>query len=308
MTKKIKTLIVSITCGVVIVGIALTLFFIVNICQKLEKPKNLRVIDNLPNNQIIIQVDEVNSAEKYVFKITKNNNSNLFLSTTNTLDVTSQISEVGTYQISCQAVGKTKSSISDYSSVVQYTVTRKLNMPVIELHNTEQKLLFTSVANADSYKLIYGVDEQGEFKTLEESRNADLGRRYFDLSSLEKGSYSLSVVALASGYESSDMSSQVLFIKNDVLETPTNLSFNTSNKMFSFESSCKDFKIVISYENSELTKTFYIQEITQNKVFDLSSYAENDISKIEVTALGKVQEYTINSQTASLIVWRIKKL
>ena len=303
MTNRLKTLILSIVCAVVVVAIGLTIFFLVGITAKLKTPENLEIVDNLPNGEIILQTDEIENAQKYVFLIRNGDERINLVSEENYISASSYFQESGLYKVSCRAVGKTSYSISDYCTSVEYIVRKNLATPNITLENDNQRLIFSTVEGATSYELIYGIDDNGEISKLTESRyfGGEAGKRYFDLSVLKKGVYSLRLIAKGGEYEQSAFTEPVLFTKYDKLEKPSNIVYNSNEKILSFNSDWYSFKLTIYYNETQNARVIQIEDKTSTHNINLSEYLDGDVSKIEIVALGKDDEFTISSEVG---VWQ----
>ena len=302
MSNKLKTIIVSIACTLVTIALIITIFFLAEINRKLATPTNLMVVDNLPNNEIILQVDENPKAEKYVFSIERMGEKQNLVSLENYISATNCFKEAGLYQVACRVVGKTNGSISDYTDKLEYIVKVKLDTPNIELDLEKNILVFSTVSGATSYELIYGIAESGEIAKLTESRYfGEVGKRYFDLSELTKGSYTLRLLAKGGDCEESDLTEPISYVKKEKLSSPTNIVYDNADKILSFSSSWNSFSVVAYYEGSDLTKVITIEDSNENHVLDLTMYLTDNVYKLEIIALGSDNTYTINSDK---VIWQ----
>ncbi len=303
MSNKLRTIIVSIVCALVTIGLIITIFFLADINRKLAAPTNLMVVDNLPDGEIILQVDENPKAERYVFIIYKDGERHVQLvSPDNYITATSNFEEAGLYEVAARAVGKTEASLSDYCPRVEFIVRIKLATPSVQLDLENNRLLFSTVTGATSYELIYGLTEGGTVASLTDSRYfGEVGRRYFDLSTLPKGSYTFRLMAKGGEYEESDLTDPITYTKTEKLAAPTNVTFSNASKILTFNSSWHSFQVVAYYENSELTKTIKIEDTESSHSLDLTSYLTNNVSKLELTAIGNEFEFTTDSD---MVVWQ----
>ena len=188
----------------VIVAITITVIWYCSISAKIDKPENLKC-QKLSNGEIYIQVDENSRAKAYEFLITKNNsNQQTIKSSTSILNVTSYLSDIGEFAISCRILGDVESANSDYCDDILFKNNIRISTPDVQLNKEEMRLYFTLQDNysfdvAIQPTLIYGVNLGGEILTnvdgltiiSNNSRGAISG--YFDLSFLNNEEYSVSV-------------------------------------------------------------------------------------------------------------------
>ena len=300
MTNRLKTLILSIVCAVLVVAIGLTIFFLVGISTKLKTPENLVIVDNLPNGEIIIQTEKIDNAQKYVFLIRNGDERINLVSEENYVSAKDYFLEAGLYKVSCRVVGKTSSSISDYCVSIDFVVKKVLPTPNVTLDNENQRLIFSNVEGATTYELIYGISESGQISKLTESRYyGEAGKKYFDLSVLNKGVYSLRLMAKGGEYEESILTEPINFTKYEKLEKPNSISYNEENKTLTFNSNWYSFNIVVYYQNSGSVKTIQIESEGESHSINLSEYLEDNVERIEIVALGKDSEFTIDSEVGS---------
>ena len=301
MSNKAQTIIVGVVCFLVTIALIITIFFLAEINRKLQTPTNLMVVDNLPNGEILLQVDKNVNAEKYVFSITKNGKRQNLVSLNNFISATNYFEDAGVYKVACRVVGKTNASISDYCENVEFVVNIKLETPSVYLDKENDRLVFSTVTGATNYELIYGISQDGSIAKITESKYfGEMGKRYFDLSGLSKGCYSLRIVALGGEYEQSDFSAPIEYLKNEKLQAPTNVEFNNVDKILSFNSSWHKFLVVAYYDGTELTKTINIEDDKVEHSINLTEYLTNDLSKLELMAVGNSFDYTLNSDK---VIW-----
>lgn len=296
MSNKLKTIIVSIVCALVTIALIITIFFLAEVNRKLATPTNLMVVDNLPEGEIILQVDENPKAEKYVFSIEREGRKQNLVSLENYISATNYFEETGSYLVACRVVGKTNGSISEFCETVEYIVKTKLATPNFELDLENNRFVFSTVTGATGYELIYGIAENGEVAKLTESRYyGEVGKRYFDLTTLNKGSYTLRLVAKATNYDDSDLTAPIAYTKTEKLLAPTNVQFSNQTKVLSFNSDWHSFSVVAYYDGSELTKTITIEDQATEHSLNLTSYLTDDVARLEITAIGNEFEFTTNS-------------
>lgn len=299
MTKKVKTIILSSICALLAVGIALSITFLVLYTKKLDTPKNLEIVDSLPDDKILIQADKVDGAEKYCYEISFGKNVKVLYSENNFMEVSEYLQNYGRYTFRCRVFGKTNAATSAYSGLTTYTVVEKLSAPEVMLDG--DKLVFTEVENATDYSLIYGVDSRGELLKMSGAQLvAESGKRYFDLSRLGAGEYSLTVIATGAGYSNSNMSNRVTYERVIKYSIPSGITFNEASRVLIFTSKASSFKLVV-YGDQHLSGKEIFVNSDGTHVINLSDHVEGTITKIEITALGSELSHTISSDIG---VWR----
>lgn len=298
MQNKVKTIIFASLSAVLALGVALAVFFLINASSKLSTPTNLAVIDNLPNGEVVLQVDKNEQAIKYAFVVSRGGKSNTLISNVNYIDASAFIEEAGEYQIKCRVVGKTKASLSAFSASKTYICNNRLGTPETELSELENRLYFTEVQNAESYELIYGTNDNGELLKLY-SYVGQSGKKYFDLSSLSGGEYNLFVIAKASNYRNSKLSDPIVFRKIEKLQSPTEPNY--TNGILSFESNSNYFEVVISYSDNE-DKVLKIHSLGNEHHINIIEHHKTTITKVKITALGNDKLFTVNSDAVTIEV------
>lgn len=169
---------------------------------------------------------------------------------------------------------------SDPSNIISYNIV-KLATPT-NLSITNDTLSWSVVANATSYDIYSGNTLVGSSIT-----------NSYNLSSLSSiGSYTIRVVAKASGYLDSDMSSSVSYVVSQ-LSAPT-ISFDGSNLSWSAISNASAYEIyiddVLYTTTSNLTYNLD-SALTQTKTYTFKVKATSNYNKYKTSAFSNTITY-----------------
>ncbi len=274
--------------SICIVGILLLLSFGIWLGIYIKNGKTLQLPSEAEleivqiNDKTFLLFDEIEGANKYIFKISTENESVEIVSEKNIVDVSTYFNQTKNFSVSVCVQGKDERSKSKYSEELNFKSIVKLESPHIVYNETENKVFFENVENANYYSVYYiKNDVVNIFEIIDTNSNVN-----FDCN-FENGDYYVFVVAKSnSDFFSSSEPSNIISIhanKNEIKPISaelkgTNLSITLpqvcdyvqieiGNKIYNFKTEDKlKFQIDLSILKVEIAggTTVYVSSVIDN--------------------------------------------
>ncbi|MGN1223426.1 MAG: hypothetical protein ACI4T1_04860 [Christensenellales bacterium] len=229
------------------------------------------------NNRYLIVVNQNKSASAYRFFWTDNEdytNEEVYVSQDsekNYLDITEYFDSKKEYHYFAQYLGTKDGKFlnSEYSKIMTYTpASEKIGATSLQIVDGE--LRWISIMQATSYEIYEEVLDKNDNVVTTQRKIATVNPEIssYDISGIatdpyKKYNYSIKAITTKNYYISSDMSNKETYIKNIILNTPSNLNVTNdgTNYTLSWDSVeyATEYKIIYndSYFVEDLTSTSY---------------------------------------------------
>lgn len=268
--KQICILIVCLVSVLILTVMSVFVAFYIKDGQKLVIPKDANLDVVQINEKTFLYFDEVEGAKKYLFSLSNSSENFVIESENNVIDVSTYFNQPKNFTISVCVQGKDARSKSKPSKTFDFKSIIKLEGPTISYSETENKILFESVENADFYTVYYLKNNVVNSFEVENSGSIIKLDCNF-----ENGNYSVFVVAKSnSDFFSSSNSSNVITINISPSEIkPVSAELNGLILNVTLPQICDYLEIEIS------DKIYQFQ--TQNK---LSLQIDFSVLKVEIAS------------------------
>jgi hypothetical protein len=211
---KTKTILLSVIIGIlVLTAIIVPVVFFVFLKERPLPVPNAPFVAPLTETKLNIEVDEINKAKGYSFKILNPNNETITILTENpylyiemvnpiTGKPQSFFSVAGEYEVSCSATSNKPHLDSKYSEKAIFERLIKLEKPTINLHekNNSQFLNWQNIENATHYDMYIASNVFSGLYSFSSTQNTSsiekvsLNNLFEDLN-LDSGEYQIQIIA-----------------------------------------------------------------------------------------------------------------
>lgn len=317
LSKKTKTIIISLSCLVLIGAIVLTIFLCLPKTKRLDTP-TLQVFSL--SNQIILYVDENRNADAYEFYYQKQGaKQNSFIYNENQVSLSMLFNDennqntLGTYTFWARYVSSNEKLSSKTSEKVTKTFKKQLAKINVGTGIVGNVLTFAKNDKASGYKIYYNGEDY-VYITQPVTDNVSVNLKdLFVQNSITPKSYALSIQAIAGEnglYDNSELSDLIEYVHTVELEPVLSATFNKSTYSLDFtintaKTNTTKFEIeLVPYLSESKVIVIEFDEIKENLSYNLSlvfskfGYLSADVVEMNIKAYGS--EYVITSSSLSV--------
>ena len=194
------------------------------------------------NSETFVTVNQIDNASAYQFSI----NGILFTCSNNSLNCTNVLTEVGEYKFKVVALGINEYANSKTSAETIFTVTKKLETPILSIQNNT--LTWTNIINADEYSIYVNSN----LLTITASTSLNLSSEDYSSILTDGNEYEFTVVANQNGYyTASNISNSVSYKVLTTLDCPSAISItkHTSDYILNWNNVSNAVAYVVELDN-----------------------------------------------------------
>ncbi|MEG1752179.1 MAG: hypothetical protein RR140_03395 [Clostridia bacterium] len=267
------------------------IFVLVKNNARLDMPTNLDVVSI--SDKVFISVDQNANAEKYVFGVKRGEEPEvLYESDVHILNsdaITAFMSTGEIVKVRAQYKGKTRNANSSFTEAITFKKEFDLKAPKLFYDDVSQKFSWAPVEHALSYRIYYSSNQYFTYFPVSDAKNISYNSS--PIRNLGAGSYNVFVVAVGKNENTSGLSNIINIVHQNVLDAPTSILWNNSEKSLSFNVllNTGTYEIKITLKTDEIIiLTHTTQDSGNAHIAYLAPVLHNtNIQKIEVRAVGR---------------------